>query len=278
MRAPLDPARRLLEPGQSDRQPGVGSRVPRRAAARRGWVRPGLPGAADRPRRSTARRSSASRSASTSTPGCARPTSGSSWKGTRGPSASSTSSRSLRAGRPVLYCLALEYAPHGDLQAFLHRTGKGWPERTARREIAGILEVLRQAAPRPDAPPRPHPHERVRVRGPLPQARRLRDRPAAERRTGDHRAHAERPDRAQRDPGRRRSEVAGPRRRVPGRAAPGNAGQGRRARARLDRRDPPPALQRSPQGDRLPLPRRAAEALRERGRADRGACGIRPRR
>ena len=30
----------------------------------------------------------------------------------------------VRAGRPVLYCLALEYAPHGDLQAFLHRTGK----------------------------------------------------------------------------------------------------------------------------------------------------------
>ena len=48
----------------------------------------------------------------------------------------------LRPHRPVLYCLALEYAPHGDLQAFLHRTGKGWPERSARREIAGILEVL----------------------------------------------------------------------------------------------------------------------------------------
>src|SRR5436309_10938749 len=42
----------------------------------------------------------------------------------------------------VLYCLALEYARHGDLRAFLHRAGKGWPEKTARREIAGILEVL----------------------------------------------------------------------------------------------------------------------------------------
>jgi serine/threonine-protein kinase len=42
----------------------------------------------------------------------------------------------------VLYCLALEYAGQGDLRAFLHRTGKGWPETTARREIAGILEVL----------------------------------------------------------------------------------------------------------------------------------------
>ncbi len=46
-----------------------------------------------------------------------------------------------RDGR-VLYCLALEYASHGDLRAFLRRTRKGWPERTARREIAGILEVL----------------------------------------------------------------------------------------------------------------------------------------
>jgi eukaryotic-like serine/threonine-protein kinase len=42
----------------------------------------------------------------------------------------------------VLYCLALEYARHGDLSAFLHRSGGGWPEGTARREIAGILEVL----------------------------------------------------------------------------------------------------------------------------------------
>jgi serine/threonine-protein kinase len=42
----------------------------------------------------------------------------------------------------ALYCLALEYARHGDLRAFLRDTGKGWPEATARREIAGILEVL----------------------------------------------------------------------------------------------------------------------------------------
>jgi serine/threonine-protein kinase len=42
----------------------------------------------------------------------------------------------------LLYCLALEYASDGDLRAFLHRTGAGWPESTARREIAGILEVL----------------------------------------------------------------------------------------------------------------------------------------
>jgi serine/threonine-protein kinase len=42
----------------------------------------------------------------------------------------------------ILYCLALEYARHGDLRTFLQRTGKGWAEKTVRREIAGILEVL----------------------------------------------------------------------------------------------------------------------------------------
>src|ERR1043165_9869066 len=47
-----------------------------------------------------------------------------------------------RPGGSVLYCLTLEYARYGDLSAFLARTGKGWPERAARREIAGILEVL----------------------------------------------------------------------------------------------------------------------------------------
>jgi serine/threonine protein kinase len=44
-------------------------------------------------------------------------------------------------GRP-LYCLALEYARHGDLSTFLRQSGKAWAERTARREIAGVLEVL----------------------------------------------------------------------------------------------------------------------------------------
>src|SRR5438046_7591747 len=42
----------------------------------------------------------------------------------------------------VLYCLTLEYARYGDLGAFLTRTGKGWSEASARREIAGLLEVL----------------------------------------------------------------------------------------------------------------------------------------
>lgn len=42
----------------------------------------------------------------------------------------------------ILYCLVLEYARHGDLSAFLQRHETGWSEAAARREIAGILEVL----------------------------------------------------------------------------------------------------------------------------------------
>jgi serine/threonine-protein kinase len=45
-------------------------------------------------------------------------------------------------GGRILYCLVLEYAQHGDLSTFLLKNGRGWPETTARREIAGILEVL----------------------------------------------------------------------------------------------------------------------------------------
>jgi serine/threonine protein kinase len=48
----------------------------------------------------------------------------------------------MRLDGRVLYCLTLEYARHGDLSAFLARAAKGWPETTARREVAGILEVL----------------------------------------------------------------------------------------------------------------------------------------
>lgn len=50
-----------------------------------------------------------------------------------------------RQGVPVhsaLYCLALEYARHGDLSAFLRREPRAWTESATRREIAGILEVL----------------------------------------------------------------------------------------------------------------------------------------
>ena len=42
----------------------------------------------------------------------------------------------------LLYCLALEWARHGDLRSFLHRPGKPWSETEARRQIAGILQVL----------------------------------------------------------------------------------------------------------------------------------------
>jgi eukaryotic-like serine/threonine-protein kinase len=48
----------------------------------------------------------------------------------------------MRPNGQVLYYLALEYATGGDLSAYLERSGKGWPETTTRREIAGILQVL----------------------------------------------------------------------------------------------------------------------------------------
>jgi serine/threonine-protein kinase len=49
---------------------------------------------------------------------------------------------SVTAGGGILYCLALEYARHGDLSAFIQRTNKKWAELVVRREIAGILQVL----------------------------------------------------------------------------------------------------------------------------------------
>jgi serine/threonine protein kinase len=48
----------------------------------------------------------------------------------------------IAADRTVLYCLAIEYASMGDLSAFLDRDKRRWSEAAARREIAGILEVL----------------------------------------------------------------------------------------------------------------------------------------
>jgi serine/threonine-protein kinase len=48
----------------------------------------------------------------------------------------------MRPDGRVLYFLALEYAEHGDLSAFMHRAARGFTETAARREIAGILEVL----------------------------------------------------------------------------------------------------------------------------------------
>ena len=46
------------------------------------------------------------------------------------------------SGAGVLYCLALEYARHGDLSAFLRHDTGTWSETATRREIAGILDVL----------------------------------------------------------------------------------------------------------------------------------------
>ena len=48
----------------------------------------------------------------------------------------------VSAGGPLLYCLTLELARHGDLSAFLRRDQRGFTETAVRREIAGILEVL----------------------------------------------------------------------------------------------------------------------------------------
>lgn len=50
----------------------------------------------------------------------------------------------MRSSGQVLYYLALEYAEHGDLSAFLRVSERGWSEARVRREIAGILEVLRK--------------------------------------------------------------------------------------------------------------------------------------
>jgi hypothetical protein len=50
----------------------------------------------------------------------------------------------LGADGMVRYFLVLEYAEHGDLSAFLRRGIKGFSETVVRREIAGILDVLRK--------------------------------------------------------------------------------------------------------------------------------------
>jgi len=50
----------------------------------------------------------------------------------------------VRADGRVVYFLVLEYAEHGDLSAFLRRGGKRFSETAVRREIAGILDVLRK--------------------------------------------------------------------------------------------------------------------------------------
>jgi serine/threonine-protein kinase len=48
----------------------------------------------------------------------------------------------MRDDGSPLYCLALEYARQGDLSGYLQAVRRPWNERVARREIAGILDVL----------------------------------------------------------------------------------------------------------------------------------------
>lgn len=50
----------------------------------------------------------------------------------------------LFVGGRVLYGLAMEYATHGDLSAFLSRGVRRFSEHAVRREIAGVLQVLRK--------------------------------------------------------------------------------------------------------------------------------------
>jgi hypothetical protein len=50
----------------------------------------------------------------------------------------------MRGDGRVLYYLVLEYAEHGDLSAYFRRAPKGWRESLVRREIAGLLDVLRK--------------------------------------------------------------------------------------------------------------------------------------
>ena len=174
------------------------------------------------------------------------------------------------AGPRLLYCLAIQYARHGDLSAFLKRTAKSWPERSRpagdRRHPPGA----RPAASRPDAAPRPDAAERLRMRRTAAQARRLRHRAPQNNRRGV----TARTLNASMVP----SDMLATTRRSGARATTcirwGScsrcSSKATREPASAARSAPAPAAATA-QGNRLPLHRRAAEALRERGRADRGA-------
>ena len=126
----------------------------------------------------------------------------------------------MRADGQVLYYLALEYACHGDLSAFLQRAGaRAGRRRAARREIAGILEVLGklhrgQLLHRDLTPMNVFVCDGRRLKlGDFGIVRQQSDR------RGITAQHDERADGAERHPRRRRAEVAGARRRLSGRAA-----------------------------------------------------------
>ena len=75
-----------------------------------------------------------------------------------------------------------------------------------------------------------------------------------------------------------RAQVAGAGRRLSGRPAARHAREGRRAERAFGPARSGGSLHRPPEGDRLPLHRRAPEAVRERRRAHRRRCATGPRR
>jgi serine/threonine-protein kinase len=70
-----------------------------------------------------------------------------------------------REGRRGLYCLALEYARHGDLSAFLRRARTGLPSAPRGARSSASCRCWAPAS-RPDAAPGSHAAERLRVRRP----------------------------------------------------------------------------------------------------------------
>ena len=178
----------------------------------------------------------------------------------------------VRDDGQMLYCLAMEYARHGDLSAHLLHEGKAYSEAAARREIAGILQVLDRLHSgrmlhRDLTPLNVFVCEGRKLKlGDFGIARQQSDRRGITVRTLN-------PFTAPSD------ILAGD---VPKWQARDDVYQVGQllgilvkgdARARIgDQRSAPADVQRSPEGDHLPLYRRAPEALRERRGVDRRAA------